>query len=52
MSVLSRAIERRDWEVAAYCLLVAAIELADRVPPETLTELLALLEEGGSEPPQ
>ena len=51
MSVLSRAIERRDWELAAYCLLVAAAELAERVPPETLAELLAMLEEGGNEPP-
>ncbi len=49
MSVLSRAIERQDWELAAYCLLVAAAELAERVPPETLAEMLAMLEEGGND---
>jgi hypothetical protein len=41
--VLQTAIERREWEAAALCLLVAVAEAANRLPPEALEEMLELL---------
>lgn len=43
-SVLVLAIERRDWSLAALCLLLGVAEAAARLPPETLESLLELLE--------
>ena len=43
-STLAVAIERRNWELAALCLLVGVAEQAERLPPETLERLLDLLE--------
>lgn len=43
-STLAAAIERRNWELAALCLLVGVAEQAARLPPETLERLLDLLE--------
>ena len=34
MSVLARAIERKQWELAAYVLLIALAQLAERIPEE------------------
>ena len=50
MGVLAQAIQRQQWELAAYLLLIAAARLAERVPEESLEELLRLLEEEGREP--
>lgn len=44
MSALSAAVWREEWEVAAYLLLLGAAKVASRLPPETLAELVALLE--------
>jgi hypothetical protein len=41
--VLHRAIDARQWETAALCLLVAVAEAADRLPPQALEEMLELL---------
>lgn len=41
--VLHRAIDARQWETAALCLLVAAAETANRLPPQALEEMLELL---------
>ena len=43
-SVLALAIERRDWPLAALCLLAGVAEAASQLPPETLESLLELLE--------
>jgi hypothetical protein len=45
--VLAIAIERRNWPLAALCLLVGLVETASRLPPETLESLLELLEDVG-----
>jgi hypothetical protein len=41
---LTVAIERKNWTLAALCLLLGVAEEAARVPPETLERLLDLLE--------
>jgi len=41
--VLDRAIDARQWETAALCLLVAVAEAANRLPPQALEEMLELL---------
>lgn len=41
--VLQRAIDDRQWETAALCLLVAVAEAANRLPPQALEEMLELL---------
>jgi hypothetical protein len=43
-SILARAIERRDWRLAALCLLLGVADAASRLPPEALESLLELLE--------
>jgi hypothetical protein len=43
-STLELAIERKDWELAALCLLLGFVEVASKLPPETLERLLDLLE--------
>jgi hypothetical protein len=50
MSALSTAVRREEWEVAAYLLLLGAAKVASRLPPETLAELVALLETHGDAP--
>ena len=44
-SLLSVAIEREDWELAALCLLVGVARAARKLPPETLEEMIELLAE-------
>lgn len=46
MTVLALAIQQRQWELAAYCLLVGLAEAAAKLPPDALSGLLAVLEEG------
>ena len=48
--MLARAIERKHWELAAYVLLAALLQIAERVPEESLEELLRLVVEGMHEP--
>ena len=43
-SVLALALERRDWPLAALCLLLGVADAAARLPPETLESLIELLE--------
>ncbi len=43
---LAVAIERKEWTLAALCLLLGVADAASRLPPETLDALLELLEEG------
>lgn len=43
-SALALALERRDWSLAALCLLLGVADAASRLPPETLESLLELLE--------
>jgi len=43
-SALAVAIERRNWTLAALCLLLGVAEEAARLPPETLESLLELLD--------
>ncbi len=50
MGALSTAVRREEWEVAAYLLLLGAAKVASRLPPETLAELVALLETHGDAP--
>ena len=44
MGALSTAVQQEQWQVAAYLLLIGLAKVAARVPPETLAELLALLQ--------
>jgi hypothetical protein len=41
---LAYALERRQWSLAALCLLLGIAEAARQLPPETLASLLELLE--------
>jgi hypothetical protein len=41
--VLHRAIDERQWETAALCLLVAVAEAANRLPPQAIEGMLELL---------
>jgi hypothetical protein len=43
-SVLTVAIRKKNWTLAALCLLLGVAEEAARLPPETLERLLDLLE--------
>ena len=43
-SALAIAVERRNWSLAALCLLLGVSDVAARLPPETLERLLDLLE--------
>jgi len=43
-SALAIAVERRNWSLAALCLLLGVTDVAATLPPETLERLLDLLE--------
>lgn len=43
-STLAVALERREWTLAALCLLLGVAEAAAALPPETLERLVELLE--------
>jgi hypothetical protein len=43
-TVLSVAIERKAWSLAALCLLLGVADAAAALPPETIENLLELLE--------
>ena len=42
--LLTLALERRDWSLAALCLLLGVANAAAALPPETLESLLEPLE--------
>ena len=44
MKALDYAIETKNWELAALCLLVGAMEALEALPPDAVDELLAVLE--------
>ncbi len=46
---LALAVRRQHWELVALCLLVGLAQTLERVPPETLPALLALVDPAGSE---
>ena len=43
MSTLAVAIDRREWELAALCLLLGVTEAAAALPPEAVDGLLEVL---------
>lgn len=43
VTVLEAAIEQRDWEAAALCLLLGVARAARRFPPDALGQMLAEL---------
>jgi hypothetical protein len=43
MQTLAAAIERKQWELAALCLLVGLMEAAAKLPPEAIEGLLEVL---------
>ena len=45
-SVLALALVKREWSLAALCLLLGVTEAASKLPPETIESLLELLEVG------
>ncbi len=49
-SALAVAIERRDWELAALCLLVGITRAAEALPPEAIDALIEAL--SGEEEPR
>jgi hypothetical protein len=50
MTTIATAIEKQEWEVVAVCLLRGFAQVASRLPPETLQQLLETLEGGKSAP--
>ena len=50
MSTIATAIQRQEWEVVVICLLRGFVQVASRLPPETLYQLLEALEGEGSAP--
>ncbi|MCH8025360.1 MAG: hypothetical protein IH866_01080 [Chloroflexi bacterium] len=44
IGALALALDRREWSLAALCLLLGVAEAAAHLPPETFESLLELLE--------
>ncbi len=44
MSLLKKAVETNHWEVAALCLLLGALEAAEKLPRSGLRNLIRLVE--------
>ncbi len=42
-SLLAIAIERREWELAALCLLYGVVKAAEALPPDAVEALLEML---------
>ena len=49
MTALTRAVERRDWELVALLLALGAGRTLARLPRGTVEDLLTLLEAGDDE---
>lgn len=43
-TALATAIQRKNWDFVALCLLLGVAEVAATLPPETLDQLLSLLD--------
>ena len=57
MGLLAQAVQREQWELAALCLLLAALRTVQRLPPDAVVGLLEALEapkgeEGGQDVPR
>ena len=50
MQTLAVAIERKQWELAALCLLLGLTEAAAKLPPEAIEGLLEVLAAEASSP--
>ena len=51
--ILALAIERKDWELAALCVVLQAVEMVRELPPEAADAMLQLLDtEKGEAPPR
>ena len=50
MQTLAVAIERKQWELAALCLLLGLTEAAAKLPPEAIEGLLEVLAAEGESP--
>lgn len=46
MSVLSAALQREEWEVAALCLLLGLAQSLSRLPPDAVLGLVEMAEGG------
>jgi len=46
VSVLARAIGKRQWELAALCLVLGLIEVVSRLPADAIIGLLDVLDGG------
>ena len=44
MKALDYAIRTKNWELAALCLVVGAMEALEMMPPDAVDELLASLD--------
>jgi hypothetical protein len=42
-SALAAAVQRKDWDFVALCLLIGLARTAEKFPPQTLDRLLDLL---------
>ncbi len=49
MGSLDSVIGSEDWDKVAYMLAIAVLRVAESIPPESLSALLALLSEGGDD---
>lgn len=49
MLVLKAAIREERWDVAALCLLLGCVEVASRLPADTVVGLLEALELEGND---
>ncbi len=51
MRALATAIERKEWELAALCLLLGVTRAAEALPPDAVEALLEVLQpEANGEP--
>lgn len=46
MSTLTRAIEREDWDLAAWCLIWGFLSALSKVPPDAVIGLLDVVDGG------
>lgn len=44
MSAMSKAIEKREWEVVAVCLLRGLVQAASALPPDAVHHLVEALD--------
>jgi hypothetical protein len=50
MTAFAVAVERQQWSLVSLYLLLGVTEAAQKLPPESLAELLDLLSTDGVEP--